>query len=220
MRLPALLVFIGVLGFGSLCRQSGLSLEFSVSNLLVMWALPGQIAFVELLTAGNSLFAIVLAVSMANARFLPMAATLAPLVRPSLKRPVWLYALVHLISFNLWIWLLRRLPELSMADRVRYYLGFALTTFIAGMIGAVLGYVLAGVVPHVVTLGLVFMFVAYFALMLSDVRGVAGLGAVILGAVLGPLLNMVSSDWGVLATGVIGGTLAFAVERFRRSRHA
>lgn len=220
MRLPALLVFVGVLGFGSLCRQSELSLEFTVSNLVVMWALPGQIAFVELLTAGNSLFAIVLAVAMANARFLPMAATIAPLVRPGLKRPIWLYALVHLISFNLWIWLLRRLPDLSGTDRVRYYLGFAMTMFIAGMIGAVLGYVLAGVVPHVVTLGLVFLFVAYFVLMLSDVRSFAGLGAVILGAVLGPLLHMASSDWGVLAAGVVGGTVAYGAARIRRGLNA
>jgi len=220
VRLPALVIFVGVLGFGSLCRETGLSLEFTIANLVTMWALPGQIAFVELFSAGNSIAAIVIAVAMANARFLPMTATLAPLVRPGMRDSRWLYVMVHLVSFNLWIWLLRRLPELSPAARVRYYLGFATSTFTAGVIGAVLGYFLAGVVPHVVTLGFVFLFVGYFALILADVRGVAGLGAVILGALLGPALHLVSSDWGILLTGVAGGTIAYLAERGRRGWRA
>jgi predicted branched-subunit amino acid permease len=71
------------MGFGALCRESGLGLDFTLVQLVTMWALPGQIAFVELYSAGNAMVAIILAVAMANARFMPMTATLMPLLRPA-----------------------------------------------------------------------------------------------------------------------------------------
>ena len=52
--------------------------------------------------------------------------------------------------------------------------------------------------------------------MLADARGLAALLAVIAGAIAGPFLHMATSDWGLLLSGVIGGTLAFVVARVWR----
>ncbi|MCH9013668.1 MAG: AzlC family ABC transporter permease, partial [Proteobacteria bacterium] len=138
-RLPALVLVISLMGFGSLCRESGLGLDFTLVQLATMWALPGQIAFVELYVTGNSMFAIVLAVAMANARFMPRTATLMPLLRPGMRRPAWLYAMAHLVSFNAWVWVLRRCPELPPQRRAAYYMGFVTMTFASGMSGALAG---------------------------------------------------------------------------------
>ncbi len=206
-RLPAALLVISLMGFGSLCRESGLSLDFAVVQLVTMWAMPGQIAFVELYATGNTMFAIVLAVAMANARFMPMTATLMPLLRPGMRRSAWLYAMSHLVSFNAWVWVLRRCPELPPARRAAYYMGFVTMTFAAGM------------VPGNVTLAMVFVNIVYFVLMLADARGLAALLAVIAGAVTAPFLHLATSDWGLLLSGLIGGTLAFMVARlWRRMR--
>lgn len=217
MRVPALVLVVSLIGFGSLCRQSGLSIDFALISTAVMWALPGQIAFVELHSAGNAYLAIVLAVAMANARFFPMTATLMPLLRPGVRRKSWLYVLAHLVSFNSWVWTLRRSPELPVLARAPYYVAFVAVSFVAGMTGVALGYVLAGVAPPSVALGLVFLNVTYFVLMLSDARRLPALLAVIAGAIGGPLLHLVSSDWGLLITGVVGGTLAFLGARIVRA---
>jgi predicted branched-subunit amino acid permease len=218
-RLPAALLVISLMGFGSLCRESGLSLDFAVVQLVTMWAMPGQIAFVELYATGNTMFAIVLAVAMANARFMPMTATLMPLLRPGMRRSAWLYAMSHLVSFNAWVWVLRRCPELPPARRAAYYMGFVTMTFAAGMVGTLAGYLLAGVVPGNVTLAMVFVNIIYFVLMLADARGFAALLTVIAGAVTAPFLHLATSDWGLLLSGLIGGSLAFMVARlWRRMR--
>ncbi len=218
-RLPAVLLIISLMGFGSLCRESGLGLDFALVQLVTMWAMPGQIAFIELYATGNSILAIILAVAMANARFMPMTATLMPLLRPGMRRPGWLYAMSHLVSFNAWVWVLRRCPELPPERRTAYYLGFVTMTGGAGIIGTLSGYLLAGAVPGNVTLALVFVNIVYFVLLLADARGMAALLAVAAGAIAGPFFHMVTSDWGLLLSGIIGGTLAFAVAKGSRDRH-
>ena len=218
-RLPAVVLVISLIGFGALCRESGLGLDFALVQLVTMWALPGQIAFVELYSTGSTILAITLAVAMANARFMPMTAALMPLLRPGMRQPAWLYATAHLVSFNAWIWVLRRCPELPPERRAAYYMGFVTMTGSAGLIGAVVGYLLSGVVPGIVMLTLVFVNIVYFVLMMADARGLAAILAVIAGGVAGPLLHLATSDWGLLLSGVIGGTLAFGVARLWRGRH-
>ncbi len=219
IRLPALVLVISLMGFGALCRESSLGLDFALVQLVTMWALPGQIAFVELYSSGSTIVAITLAVAMTNARFMPMAATLMPLLRPGMHQPAWLYAMAHLMSFNAWIWVLRRCPELPPERRANYYMGFVTMTASGGIFGAVVGYLLAEVVPAIVLLTLLFVNIIYFVLMMADARGLAAILAVIAGGVAGPLLHMVTADWGLLLSGLIGGTLAFGMARAWRDRH-
>ena len=218
-RLPAVVLVISLMGFGALCRESGLGLDFALVQLVTMWALPGQIAFVELYSSGSTIVAITLAVAMANARFMPMTATLMTLLRPGMRQPEWLYAMAHLVSFNAWIWVLRRCPEVPPERRATYYMGFVTMTASGGIFGAIVGYLLAEVVPAVVLLTLLFVNIIYFVLMMADARGLAAILAVIAGGVVGPLLHMATADWGLLLSGLIGGTLAFGMARAWRDRH-
>ena len=216
-RLPALMLLISLMSFGSLCQESGLGLDFALVQLATMWALPGQIVFVELYTAGSSVFAISLAVAMANARFMPMTATLMSLLRPGIKKPVHLYAIAHMVSFNGWVYMIRNGPQLSPSVRPAYFVGFATMIFFAGVVGTIVGYVLAGLVPNDITILLLFINVVYFILMVADARGMAPFLAVIFGAVLGPLLHLVSSNWGLMLAGIAGGSVAFLFVRYYRA---
>jgi predicted branched-subunit amino acid permease len=64
-----------------------------------------------------------------------------------------------------------------------------------------------------VTLGLVFLNPIYFMLVfVADARHRARILALVVGAVTGPPLHLVSPDWGLLATGVLAGSLAFAAD--------
>jgi predicted branched-subunit amino acid permease len=85
----------------------------------------------------------------------------------------------------------------------------------AALAGTAAGHMAAGALPQPVTYGLVFLNPVFFALIFADARHRATAFALVIGGVVGPLLHLVSPDWGVLATGVIAGTAAFWLARAR-----
>ena len=96
LGMPSLVLLASMTGFGSLARESALGLEIALLATAGIWGLPGQIALAELYAAGSEILAVVMAVSLANARFLPMAVSFVPLLRPGLARRAWGQALVAL----------------------------------------------------------------------------------------------------------------------------
>ncbi len=220
LGLPALVLFASMTGFGALARESGLGLAPALAATAGIWGLPGQIALAELYAAGGELLAVTLAVSMANARFLPMAVSFLPLLQAGLGRRAWLFALVQLLSVNTWAAGLRVAPGLPGHGRRRYFVVFAAICLSAALIGTAAGYLGGGALPRPVTFGLVFLNPVFFALIFADMRGRATAIALGIGAFLGPPLHLVSPDWGVLATGLIAGTAAFALARVLSARAA
>lgn len=220
LGMPSVVLGASYIGFGSLVRESGLSVWLGLFSTLSGWALPGQIALVELYSVGASLIAISVAVGMTNARLMPMVITLMPLLRDRAV-PRWRYYLYsHLVAVTAWAVAMRRCPELPAAERLPYFLGFALTLWAVTLVATAVGFFLAGWVPEPVKLGLVFLNPIYFMLVFaSDVRLRARVIALLLGAVLGPSIHRVAPDWSLLLSGLIGGTLAWGLDRWLRSRH-
>jgi predicted branched-subunit amino acid permease len=213
--MPILALGASYLGLGSLVRDMDLSIWFGVFSTFTIWALPGQLAMIELYGTGASILVITLTVSLVNARFLPMMVNVMPVIR-SPGVATWKYYLsAHLLSINSWAYLVQRGPLMPRDERFPYYIGFALTIWFAGMICAALGFHLAGVVPRPVSLGLVFLNPIYFMLLIIlGIKKPAIAFATCIGAVLGPLLHLVSPDWGLMATGVIAGSFGFFLGRF------
>lgn len=178
------------------------------------WALPGQVALVELYAAGTSVAGVALAVLLTNARLMPMVIVLMPLLRRP-GAPRWCYyALSHLVAVTSWANALRRLPDIPGPLRLRWFAAYALTLFVASLVGTAAGYHLAGAVPLPVTLGLIFLNPVYFMLILAaDLRSRARTLALALGAVAGPLFHVIEPEYGLLATGLLAGTAAFALDR-------
>jgi predicted branched-subunit amino acid permease len=222
LGVPGIVLGASFVGFGSLVRETGMSLPFGLISTATGWALPGQLAMIELYGAGAGLIAIALAVALTNARLLPMTVTAMPLLRHPGHAPALYWLAAHLIAATGWAQLFRRAPVLLPENRLAYYFGLTGTLWVISLIATAIGWELAGRVPHPVTLGLVFLNPIYFLLLFAaDIASRPRMMALGFGAALGPVLHLITPDWGLLLCGLIAGSLAFAIDRARaRRRHA
>ncbi|TXF12283.1 AzlC family ABC transporter permease [Pelomicrobium methylotrophicum] len=212
---PALVLFAGMIGFGALGRESGLGVWVTSATSFFIYALPGQVVFVEMFAVGASWLAIFLAVSLTAARFLPMTLTLMPQVPRSHHKRL-LYLLVHLVSMTTWASMMSAFPRLKPEERLPYFTGFGMVCWGVSVPGTVLGYLAAGYVPPSVTLGLVFLNPLFFLLMFAEVRQRASRLALLIGGVSGPLMHLMAPGWSLLVCGVVGGSAAFLLDRMLR----
>ncbi len=219
--LPALTLTASYLGFGSLVHATGLGLLPGLATTLGVWALPGQVALVELYGAGGSLLVIATTVALTNARFLPMTVVLMAHLRTR-HWPGWLYyPVAQLVAVTSWVFAMQRCPGLEEERRLPYFFGLTVVLWAGCFTGTAGGFALAGGLPHVVSLGLVFLNPLYFMLLFTaDLRERARLYALTAGAVLGPLFHLATPDWGLPLTGVVAGTLAFLLDRRAEARQA
>ncbi|WP_026872074.1 AzlC family ABC transporter permease [Inquilinus limosus] len=217
---PLLVLGASYVGFGSLVRASGLDLSVGLLSTLTGWALPGQMVMIEAYAVGASLLALVAAVALVNVRLLPMTLVLLPGLRVPGRPRWWDYAAAHLVAVTGWVQGMRVCPTLPPEQRLPYFVGFAGTLWASCIGWTAVGYHLVTAVPASVSLGLVFLNPLYFILVLTaDLRNRARLGAMVLGAALGPLLYQLDPEWGLLATGLIAGSAAFFADRAWRRRH-
>ncbi len=216
--MPFWMVFGSMIGFGSMAHDSGIGLGVALGSSIGIWGLPGQVAMVELFAVGLPVFAIVVASSMANMRFMPMTVVMMPHFRGNSSAMKLRYLLAQMMSINIWSIFMQRGPTLADADRLPFYFGVSLVCLTGGAIGTTVGYIAAGLLPLYVTVSLVFLNPAYFVFVFSSVRYRNCIIAVILGALTGPLLYQITPDWSVPITGLIAGTAAFYLDKaWRRS---
>jgi predicted branched-subunit amino acid permease len=216
---PGAVLGASFIGYGTLARSSGFDLPQSIATTAFIWALPGQIALVELAATGASLAGLIFAIALTNARLLPMTVTLVP-VLSDLRWPKRLYYLAaQFIAVTAWTVTMQVYPDIPRQYRLPYFLTLGFTLWSITMVMTVVGYLLVGMVPAPVALGLVFLNPIYFMLMfVADFRLPARAYALTLGAIAGPLLQPLGSEWGLLAAGLIGGSAAFALDELRRRR--
>jgi len=216
---PGAVLGASFIGFGTLARSSGFDLGQSMATSGFIWALPGQIALAELVATGAGLAGLIFAVALTNARLLPMTVTLVPVLSHARWPRQLYYFAAHFIAVTAWTVTMQRYPDIPRARRLPFFIAFGLTLWSISMTGTVAGFFLVGVVPPAVGLGLVFLNPIYFMLMfVADFRLPARALALTFGAIAGPLLQSLGSDWGLLAAGLLGGSAAFAVEEARRRR--
>jgi predicted branched-subunit amino acid permease len=216
---PSMVLAAGYLGFGALANGSGFPLWAALLSTLTIFALPGQLAMLEMSIAGAAPLVVVITVSLTAARFLPMTVALLPTLQ-SQKRPPWrLYAAVHLLAMTGWAASMRRCPELPQAERLPWFVGFAFTNWMCCLVATAIGYALADSLPPLVRQGLVFVGPLYFVLILTgETRTRHGMASLACGGVAGPLIYSVTPEWSVLLGGLIGGTVAFlALARGKRA---
>lgn len=211
---PALILFASYIGFGSLVRDSGLAFWLGLASTATAWALPGQVALVELYSTGASLLTIGIAVALTNLRLMPMSVVLMPWLR-SPGRPRWhFYLAAPLIAITGWAAAMQHCPQLPPGRRLPYFVSFSLVLWSASLCGTALGYTMAGSVPVEIGLGLVFLSPIYFLLMfIADLRLRARVLALAFGALLGPPLYLWNPEWSLVVAGVAGGCMAMLLDR-------
>ncbi|MFZ9038159.1 MAG: AzlC family ABC transporter permease [Gammaproteobacteria bacterium] len=214
LSLPAFILLFTMMGFGSLARGAGFGADMAALATLFIWGLPGQLAMVELTVTGQGIVAIVFACSLANARFLPMVVSFVPAMSRGRSSLPGMMLDAQLLSINSWAVCLREFPQIEPEFRHRYYLTFASSILAAAVAGTLLGYHGAVLLPGVLVLGLIFVSPLFFALVLSAVPGRAERFSMILGCATIPLAHYLFPSVDLLITGVVGGSLGFALGKF------
>ena len=215
---PIAVLAAGYVGYGALASGFDFSLLLIVASSLVIWALPGQLIMLEMHAVNAQLMLIVLAVSLSASRFLPMTTVLSAMMRH--HHPSWkMYVSAHLLAMTGWVAAINRFPQLPPEQRLPYFVGFALFCWVACAGASAVGYFIAGRMSELVKLGLVFMNPIYFLLILTgETKAARGRLALIAGAVTGPVEFAIAPQWSLLAAGLIGGSAAYALHRWRRPR--
>lgn len=211
LAVPSIVIFATMIGYGSLARSTGFSAGEALLSTLFIWAMPGQVAMADLSASGADLFVILLAVSMASVRFFPMATILVGTFRTVVRHPLKRLLLAHLMSASTWPMGMAAAQRMPIASALLYYWPVGGLCITMGGIGTLTGYWLATGMPPLVSLTLVFLNVVFLALLFALNRDRLVVLAVCSGAVIGPPLYVLEPNYGVILTGIIGGTFAYLV---------
>lgn len=214
---PAAVLAAGYLGYGALASGFDFPLLAVVMGTVLIWALPGQLIMLEMHAVGAQWLLIVAAVGLSAARFLPMTTVLTSIVRHPRYSGWPLYVSAQLLAMTGWVAAVNRCPQMPREQRLPYFLGFTLVLWLSSVLASAAGYLTAAQMSETVKLALVFMNPIYFLLILTgETRAAHGRLALAAGALIGPVVYALAPQWSVLASGLIGGSAAYALHRWMR----
>ena len=203
---------------GALFGESGLTLMQAAAFSVFTFALPGQLVAAQLFAGGAGILAIVAAVLFVNARLAPMTVSLLPLLRP--KHSLWDYAIAHCIAVTSWVFFMSAYRQVRAEDRLRWFVQAGLFFWLVGIVATICGYLAGALLPRYLLLGLLFLNPAYFLyMMLRSLARKSDAAAMIAGMILLPPMHYFLPEWDILAAGVIGGTIIFAISN-KTHRHS
>jgi len=142
-------------GLGALAHEVGFSAWWMALSTLVIWAAPAQVILVSTLTTA-SLWEVALAVTLSSVRFLPMVASILPIMRRPGVRQRDLLLPMHLTAISVWVEGMRLLPLMPSERRIAFYNGLGAGLMSGAIIGGVVGFVLASRLPPLLSAALLF----------------------------------------------------------------
>lgn len=194
------------LAFGAAGAAAGFGLPWALAASLGVYGMAGQVVLLGA-AAGPPLPA-ALGATAANARFFPMALAIAPWLGP---RRWWA---LPFLAITPWAAAMRVLPGLPADRRLGWFLGFGLASWLTAGLATGLGFLAAPWLSASALAALVFANPLYFALLLAaEAKSPAPRRAILAGAATAPAALLLPAGWGLLAAGLLGGTLAFLLGR-------
>ena len=214
ISIPAFILMSAFVGFCGFAFEAGIPFGQTLFMTAAVWALPAQFVLIGAMLAGASLPAAALAVALSSMRLMPMVAALVPVIRTK-STPTWLLLLVsHFVAVTAWVFTMERVPNVPRDHRVAFFTGFGLTISLANVVLVGVTYGVISHLPAMVAGGLFFLTPVYF---LNSIWASARTSeihyAMIVGLLLGPLFHIANPEIGLLLAGLVGGTIAFAIER-------
>ncbi len=220
--LPAITICFSLIGIGGLARDVGYPVLAAMLSSALMWAGPAQVLLFGSIASGTALPVAAVAVLFSSLRFMPMTISLVPLLNEP-RRPLWqLLLAAHLVSITNWVEGMRRLPDEPKPFRYPYFCGFGLVVLLSGTMATGAGYFLVGALPTILAAALLFTTPMFFSVNLAgSVKRWPDALPIGLAILLMPVATiLVGKDYDLVAAGLIGGTLAYGVERWLRMRKA
>jgi len=216
---PALILMSAFVGFAGLAREAGITLAQAVFMTGIVWALPAKVVLIGAIMAGSSLPAAAFAVALSSVRLTPMVVALIPEMKTDKTRPWVLYLLSHFVAVTSWVLAMERLRGVPRDMRTVYYGGLGGSLVAVNMLVVTLVYWIAGSLPSFLSAALLLLTPMYFLTSLwGSARESASHFAMLFGLVLGPVFHVVVPGFDLLAAGIVGGGVAFALHRIGRPR--
>lgn len=206
-------------GTGALVHDYGFALGWSIVLNVVVWAGPAQLVLISLLGTGASWLQIAIAVGLSGVRLFPMAVTLLPQLRDK-DTPRWhLLPAAHFTAVAFMIESIRAFPRVPRPRRIAFCNGYGVGLGTITTVAMVAGFELAGSMPPLIAVGLLFLAPCSFLLSAAaGCRDLADWLALCLGLGAMPVVALAGTGLEILICGLGSGTVAYVVGRWRRGR--
>ncbi len=212
--MPALILMGAFTGFSGLARDAGFSVWQTEFMVLTIWALPSKVVLIGAILAKSSLVGAFIAVSLSAVRLMPMTVALVPEMRAKTTSKFVLYALSHFIAVTAWVMSMETFKTVPRAYRTAYFAGIASVLMSSNLCVVFLLFKVGDSLPPLASAALIFVTPLYFLCSLwGSARERAGHYAMAFGLVLTPLFHVVLPQGDILATGLVGGVLAYLTGR-------
>jgi predicted branched-subunit amino acid permease len=204
------------IGIGALAHDFGFMSWWLAFSTVLVWAGPAQVILISALGTGAPLPEAAVAVSLSGIRLFPMVVSLLPLLRGEGTRPRDLLLPTHFTSVSMWVESHRLLPTLPRGQRVAFCNGISCGLMSSAVTFGFVGFYLAAGLLPLLAGGLLFL--TPMAFLLSTTRNARLLMdklALGFGLALAPLLVVLHVQLDLMWSGVVGGTLAYGINRLR-----
>jgi hypothetical protein len=206
------------IGIGALTHDYGFASWWLALSSMLVWAAPGQVILISSLGAGAAPFEAAIAVTLSAIRLFPMVVALLPLLRGPGTRLRDLLLPTHFTSVSMWVESLRLLPAMPRERRIAFCNGLSVGYMGTAVTFGFVGYYLAARLPPLFAGTLLFLTPMSFLISTArNSRLMVDRLALGLGLVLGPLLTYWHVGLDLMWTGVVGGSLAYGVNRLREA---
>ena len=213
------LVLMGTyIGIGALAHDYGFSSWWLALSTLLIFAAPGQVILISSVGLGAPPIEGAIAVSLSAIRLFPMVVALLPLLRGPGTRLRDLLLPTHFTSVSMWIESLRLLPGMPLEKRIAFCNGLTAAYQGTALVFGFVGFYLAAGLPTLFAGTLLFLTPMSFLISTArNAKAAVDRLALVLGLAIGPLLTYWHVSLDLMWTGVIGGSLAYGIQRLREA---
>jgi predicted branched-subunit amino acid permease len=215
----AYVLFGTYIGIGALAHDFGFSIWWVALTTILIWAGPAQVILISALGAGSPLIEVAVAVGLSGVRLLPMVVSLLPVLRGPQTRLRDLILPTHMTAVSMWVESMRLTPLMPVERRIPFANGLGAAYFVSALIATFGGYFLAAQLPLLLTAALLFLTpMAFLVSIARNSRELVDRLALLFGLIVGPLFAYYAVYLDILWSGIIGGTLAYGVQRIWERR--
>jgi predicted branched-subunit amino acid permease len=157
-----------------------------------------------------------IAVTVSAIRLFPMVVAVTPMLRTPRTKRRQLVLVAHFTAVTLWVECYRFLPQVPRERRIAFVHGLGCGLTSIGLCATIIGYELAANLSQ--SLAAAILLLTPLAFLFSTARNsreLADFLALALGLALYPLAALLNSGLDILVSGLVGGTIAFCVHKWR-----